>query len=59
MIVAKLRIYPYSMDDKIVAAAKNLVFGHIHPLMNEWCTLLGHFVCIALVNHLFNEKHPH
>ncbi len=26
-----------------MAAAKNLVYGHIHPLMNEWCTLLGHF----------------
>jgi hypothetical protein len=43
---------------KIMAADKNLVLGHIHPLMNEWCTLLGHLVCIALENHLFNEKHP-
>jgi hypothetical protein len=34
MIVAKLRIHPESMDDKIMAAAKNLVFGHIHPLLN-------------------------
>jgi hypothetical protein len=43
---------------KIMAADKSLVLGHIHPLMNEWCTWLGHLVCIALENHLFNEKHP-
>jgi hypothetical protein len=34
VIVAKLRIYPYSMDDKVMAAANNLVFG-AYSSMNE------------------------